>query len=316
MTNRYTCIILYIITIMENNTLDENTYWHSAFLPALQLELEEYLNALLFESTYELNTKPLIIDVIVIKKIKNITINNPIAKIFKQYNVFEYKSPHVSLSLDAFYKAISYVFLYKTINRVDIMDMTLSVVLTRHPRVVFEHITNEWKYGIKEKERGIYVVEGFLFPIQIIESKKLSVENNAFLRNLGEDLDVEALEWAIQLESEDRKIDISAYVDIISRANAERFKEMTEMTKSPVLRKIIDERAQVIAEERVQKLAIELAKEQAQVIAEELAEKRAQVIVAEQAQELVAERLRELAERNPMLAKILEENGFIKQQDA
>ena len=42
--------------------------WHPGFVAAMDLELKEYRKDLLFEKKYNLNTKPLEIDLLIIKK--------------------------------------------------------------------------------------------------------------------------------------------------------------------------------------------------------------------------------------------------------
>ena len=49
----------------ENN---DRIAWHPAFFEAIQMELEEYSHNLQFISEYQLNTEPLRIDVVIIKK--------------------------------------------------------------------------------------------------------------------------------------------------------------------------------------------------------------------------------------------------------
>ena len=135
--------------------MDEDILWHPAFLPALQLEFEAYLDVLHFEAEHQLTAAPLQIDVLVIKKDSGTVIDNPIAGIFKKINVFEYKSPTVSLSIDEFYKGIIYALLYKTLNKVDITDISLSVIVTQHPQTVIQHIQEVWKYEVTERESSI-----------------------------------------------------------------------------------------------------------------------------------------------------------------
>jgi hypothetical protein len=54
----------------------QNSYisWHPAFYEAIQLELEQYKDALEFSYEYQLSSEPLRIDVIVIKKAKDAVI--------------------------------------------------------------------------------------------------------------------------------------------------------------------------------------------------------------------------------------------------
>ena len=57
------------------------------------MELDEYRNVLQFISEYQLNTEPLKIDVVIIKKSRDIPIKKNIAAIFRKENIIEYKSP-------------------------------------------------------------------------------------------------------------------------------------------------------------------------------------------------------------------------------
>ena len=60
--------------------------WHSAFVSAMGLDFEENTADLIFEKEYNLNTKPLEIDLLVIKKETSVQIANEIGKLFKGYN--------------------------------------------------------------------------------------------------------------------------------------------------------------------------------------------------------------------------------------
>jgi len=71
---------------------EERIAWHPAFYEAIQMELEEYGQDLQFISEYALNTEPLRIDVVIIKKHKDIPIEKNIATIFRKVNILEYKS--------------------------------------------------------------------------------------------------------------------------------------------------------------------------------------------------------------------------------
>ncbi|MDR0685537.1 MAG: hypothetical protein LBF83_10480, partial [Spirochaetaceae bacterium] len=79
----------------EKNTAQErdNTSWHPAFLEAIKAELEQYSDILEFTPEYQLTKEPLRIDVVIVKKLKNVPIKKSIAAIFRKYNLIEYKSP-------------------------------------------------------------------------------------------------------------------------------------------------------------------------------------------------------------------------------
>ena len=87
--------------------------WHPGFVAAINLELAENRDDLIYEKEYNLNTKPLEIDLLVIKKDKDVQIANEIGRMFKGHNILEYRSPEDRMDIDSFYKAGAYASLYK-----------------------------------------------------------------------------------------------------------------------------------------------------------------------------------------------------------
>ncbi|MDP4147185.1 MAG: hypothetical protein Q8936_22370, partial [Bacillota bacterium] len=94
----------------------EKIKWHPAFTAAMQLELKEYKEHLEFLTEHQLTDEPLRIDILVIKKLDNIEIDTAIGKIFRKYNIFEYKSPTDYISIDDYYKVKAYAYLYKALS--------------------------------------------------------------------------------------------------------------------------------------------------------------------------------------------------------
>lgn len=88
--------------------------WHPGFIAAMNLELTQNKKDLFFEKEYNLNTKPLEIDLLIIKKEAMTEIASEIGKIFRGHNILEYKSPEDHLDIDAFYKTTAYACLYKS----------------------------------------------------------------------------------------------------------------------------------------------------------------------------------------------------------
>ena len=70
----------------------EKLKWHPAFLQAIQHELFEYRDSLEFKYEYPLTEEPLRIDLLIIKKPKQLAIEKNIARIFRADNILEYKS--------------------------------------------------------------------------------------------------------------------------------------------------------------------------------------------------------------------------------
>ena len=74
------------------NESRERSHWHDAFYEALRLELHDYRDVLHFENEYRLSREALRMDVLVIKKDSDAVIDKNIGRIFRAYNIFEFKS--------------------------------------------------------------------------------------------------------------------------------------------------------------------------------------------------------------------------------
>jgi hypothetical protein len=205
--------------------------WHPAFLQAIQLELADYKDALEFKYEYQLTTEPLRIDLLIIKKPKDLLINKNIARIFKGENLLEFKSPEDYLSIKDFLKVYAYANLYAASTpEVDFSDITLTFVENRYPRKLMQYLTGIRHYTVEETLPGIHVVSGDFLPIQIIESKKLLETENLWLKSLTNALEKKAANVILE---EGRKwvnkSPLDAYLDVILRANPETFLEANIM---------------------------------------------------------------------------------------
>jgi len=200
-------------------------------LLAVQMELFDYRDSLEFRHEYQLTSEPLRIDLLVIKKPKDVVIDKNIARIFKSDNLFEYKSPSDYLSVKDFLKVYAYANLYAAITPgVDFSDITISFVANRHPRKLVRYLAGIRGYQIKETSPGIYQITGDYIPIQIIESRKLSEDENLWLNSLRNDLKTENVGTILQQGKKfTQKMNISAYMDILNQANLNTFTEVKKM---------------------------------------------------------------------------------------
>jgi hypothetical protein len=198
----------------------QRTGWHTAFGQALKMELDDYRDALEFDSECQLTTEPLRIDCVVIKKSKNVEIKKNIAAIFKKWNLFEYKNPGDYVSVADFYKVYGYACLYASFEKHPITDMTISFVESRHSGKLLEHLRNERGYTVAETAEGIYTVSGDIMPIQVIESRKLPAEENVWLKSLRAGLNHTEREqiWA-EIARQGKDAQIAAYMEVIAKAN-------------------------------------------------------------------------------------------------
>ena len=87
--------------------------WHPTFFADVQVELRKESEKLSFQSEYQLSKKPMEIDVLIIKKKTEEPIEKNIGRIFRKYNIVEYKSPTDYLGIDDFYKVYGYACFYK-----------------------------------------------------------------------------------------------------------------------------------------------------------------------------------------------------------
>lgn len=169
---------------------DTKVQWHPGFVAAMNLELAKNRDDLVFVKEYNLNTKPLEIDLLVIKKEANTFIDNEIGIIFKGHNILEYKSPDDHLDIDTFYKAGAYASLYKsygeTVDSIKADDITVTLVRDTKPIGLFKYF-EEHDYLVSNPYNGIYYVEGaVLFPTQIIVTKELEQSSHIWLRALSD----------------------------------------------------------------------------------------------------------------------------------
>jgi len=226
----------------------QHIHWHPAFVEALQKELEAYQDSLEFYPEFQLTTEPLRIDCVVIKKKKDVQIKKNIAAIFRTWNLLEYKSPDDYISVDDFYKVYGYACLYASLEKVPITDLTITFVESRYPEKLLDHLKNVRGYSVEETGRGIYNISGDILPIQMIDSRHLSEEENRWLKNLSNRLGVTELSLMyMEISRIDKAVKIAAYLDAILRANAGTLKEVIKMSDAAITLEQVFEEAGWIA---------------------------------------------------------------------
>jgi hypothetical protein len=211
--------------------INERIPWHPAFFEAIQKELEEYKDVLEFESEHPLTDEPLRMDVLIIKKRRDAVIKKNIAAIFRTHNILEYKSPDDNASIDDLHKLYAYVYLYVSLNKLSIMDVSLTIAETVRPQRLIRYFKEIRGFTIDESSGGIYVVNGDIFPIQLIESKKLSKADNFWLKNLTKHLNiVDANSFIVDHLEEIKDSNLNAYMYAIFLANPIIWKETLAMS--------------------------------------------------------------------------------------
>ncbi len=182
--------MLATFTYKGGNILPEQkkTQWHPAFTGAIHMEFLENKNDLEFQSEVVLNTMPLRVDMILIKKKKEVVLKNEIGRLFRTHNLLEYKSPKDTLNFNTFLKGIAYVYLYKSnekyVDEIPLSEVTLTFIRDKIPTKLFKKI-KESNFLVEEAAKGIYYINRYCeFPIQVIATRELDEELHVWINSL------------------------------------------------------------------------------------------------------------------------------------
>ncbi len=166
--------------------------WHGPFCSAVRLELVENKGDVDFYNEYNLSSKPLQVDLLVIKKTEDVSINNEIGRIFRGHNLMEYKSPGDKMNVDTYYKVLGYTCFYKAngsyVDSIKEDDITISFVREECPRDLLGYFRKNG-FTVEKKYPGIYyVTRKGSFPMQVIVSGELDKELHIWLTSLTRNL--------------------------------------------------------------------------------------------------------------------------------
>ncbi|OON87247.1 hypothetical protein BXO88_05115 [Oribacterium sp. C9] len=227
-----------IITMKRKKTIMseyEKTQWHPPFCAAMKLELKANKNDLSFDSERTLNTKPIQMDLLVIKKKKEAKIENEIGRLFLQHNIFEYKSPEDELGIDEYFKTMAYACLYKAnAEKEDVIkstEMTISLVREGMTRTLINWLKINGS-DVFEKSPGIFYISGdkILFPTQIIISSRLNATEHRWLKALTRKMDENAAKCLVTsakaLIEKDDKENADSILNLAMIENEEIFNKL------------------------------------------------------------------------------------------
>lgn len=210
-------------------------HWHPAFCGATEWELRGNKQNLSFETEHTLSKEPLRMDLLIIRKDPAAVIQNEIGKIFRTFNIVEFKGSGDSLTIDDYYKTVGYACLYKGfgkhVNEIPSEEITLTLMREAYPRELFKTLEGS---GVKisEKYQGIYYLSGNItFDTQILVTKELDGEKHASLKILSrkaQESDVRTFLQEAKLVSEpgDRH-NVSAVLQVSVYENRELYWEVS-----------------------------------------------------------------------------------------
>lgn len=209
--------------------------WHPAFGAALRITLQDEMKYLEMHEEYLLSKKPLQMDVLIIKKLKDIPIRKAIGQIFRKHNIIEYKSPGDGLSINDFYKVYGYACIYQSdtnkVKEIDPEDLTLTFVCSHYPRDMIQHLERIRGIRTEFQGAGIYYLKGDPIPVQILIAPKLSDKENYWLQSMRTDLQAgeEIRKLMCEYEKHRKSKDYAAVMDLITRANWEQMEVEKKM---------------------------------------------------------------------------------------
>lgn len=212
--------------------------WHGAFYAGIRIEMEKEMKNFFAENEHMLATKPMQIDVLIIKKNPGQKVRKNIGQIFRKYNIIEYKSPEDYLSINDFYKVLGYAYFYMAdtdkVDEIKTEEITISFFCYKYPQKLVSHLLEKNNCSIIKKEEGIYYILGNAFPVQLVIIPKLSEVKNLWLKNLNSEIkEFSTIEKLIRSYEKNRENALYASVmDIIIRANAKRFGEVINMCEA------------------------------------------------------------------------------------
>ena len=281
------------------NQEEKRIQWHPGFVTAIDLDMEIHRSGMTQEREYNLNTKPLEIDILLRRppgrkdgdndnrndKDRD-NHNNEISRIFRQYNILEYKSPESRLDIDTCYKVNGYACLFKAygdkVHSISAEDVTISLFRHAKPEKLLAYCAKRG-FTVTNPYPGIYYVEHMLFATQIVVTRELDFDRHIWLVALSGRLEKQQvkkiLEKAARLTDRHEKELADSVLQVCIAANKTIVKELKEEEQGmcEALREIMEpelrqsreegrEEGRVIGEKRGMERGIEQGIEQSIVI--------------------------------------------------
>ena len=121
------------------------------------------------------------------------------------------------------------------LEKVPITSLSISFVESRYPAKLLKHLKNLRGYSVEETASGIYTVFGDILPIQMIDSRRLSADENLWLKGLSNRLDpFEVIKISDVAVKKDKTAWLQAYMNAIAKANFQAIEEAMNMSNAAV----------------------------------------------------------------------------------
>jgi len=217
--------------------------WTLIFVRVMEYLLRDYNVEIIPE--FELYKEPMRIDIVVIKFLENVVIENTVMKFFRKHNIVEFKGPTDSLTINSFDRVLSYFYAYLSQKSLDIDDVAITFVSVKYPKKLLEVLQNKRNYKIiPAQERGIYYIMtnegacGYIPPIQLVVNSELSAEDAELIEKIRNDWTVEeGAEMLKRFDNITRNNPLAEIINLLCSANNDIFEEDESMTTRPLTKK-------------------------------------------------------------------------------
>ena len=209
--------------------------WHAGFVSAMKLELIADEANLDFDDEHYVANRAQRIDLLIIKKKKEIVVSKSIGKIFKAQNILEYKGPGDSLTYEDFHKTLAYahLYFYEENRKLGLGngDYTITFVRESKPEKLFRKL-NEEGYECSRVSEGIYELEGKVpFKTQVAVMSELPPDEYVWLRSLtkrGTKSNISAILNRTERFDSIHKDMADNIMQVFAKANTELFERIKE----------------------------------------------------------------------------------------
>lgn len=202
--------------------------WHVAAVAGLQIELAEHRDYLTYHPEYPLNRGKRRTDCLIIKAPDAPPLTSPIGRIFRRYNIIDYKGPDESMTISNFFKAQSYALSIPDYLKQHkaIHEITLTLMTHRHPRILISYIRKNSLENTKDPVEkiidGLYYIHIGFIPVQLIVLPELPHEQYLWLscltNHLTKDTPLEQLGLAYKAHEDDPLY--QTFLNAVIRANS------------------------------------------------------------------------------------------------
>lgn len=180
---------------------------------------------------------------------KNVVKERNYLRIFRKYNVFEYKRPDETVTYDLFFKNNVLDCLNKTYGEQEIKqikedEITMTLMRNRKPQRLFAEL-KENGYMISEEYEGVYYIYGGgIFPTQIIIGRTLPVDEYTWLKNSvkNKEIFIEKEKRGLCFYKYQRRMDmVETLLRIMASANKKLFDKMMAEKGFNTIDELIDD---------------------------------------------------------------------------